>query len=315
MQGLLILLITLPLVTALFTVLASGRFSQRAARISVAGTTATFFLATAVLWQILGGHEALSVGLTQTWGILVIDPLSALLAFVISGISLIVHVYSLRYMAEEEGYTRFFAMLDLMTATLLLMVYAGDLVTLLIAWHLVGVLLYFLLGQDMRSRSAHRYALWTFLTYRIGDLPLVLAAVLLFNAYDTWSLREIFSRITADPLGHEFLGLPLPSLVAALIALAAFARSAQFLLHTWLPYTMSGPTPVSALMHAGIVNAGGFLINRFAPVFVHAGDVLHWLFIVGLVTSLVGSVLMLAQSDVKKALGYSPTGQMGFMIM
>ena len=122
MQGLLILLITLPLVTALFTVLASGRFSQRAARISVAGTTATFFLATAVLWQILGGHEALSVGLTQTWGILVIDPLSALLAFVISGISLIVHVYSLRYMAEEEGYTRFFAMLDLMTATLLLMV-------------------------------------------------------------------------------------------------------------------------------------------------------------------------------------------------
>ena len=193
-------------------------------------------------------------------------------------------------------------MLDLMTATLLLMVCAGDLVTLLIAWHLVGVLLYFLLGQDMRSRSAHRYALWTFLTYRIGDLPLVLAAVLLFNAYDTWSLREIFSRITADPLGHEFLGLPLPSLVAALIALAAFARSAQFLLHTWLPYTMGGPTPVSALMHAGIVNAGGFLINRFAPVFRARWRRLHWLFIVGLVTSLVGSVLMLRRATSRRRL-------------
>ncbi|MCB1727265.1 MAG: NADH-quinone oxidoreductase subunit L, partial [Gammaproteobacteria bacterium] len=315
MQGLLVLLIALPLVTALFTIVASGRFAQRIARISVAGTATTFLLATVFLWQALGGHAMQSVVLAQTWGILTVDPLSALLAFVISGISLIVHIYSVRYMAEEKGYARFFAMLDLMTATLLLMVCAGDLITLLVAWHLVGVLLYFLLGQDMRSRSAHRYALWTFLTYRFGDLPLVLAAVLLFSAYDTWSLSEIFSRITADPLGHEFLGLPLPELVAALIALAAFARSAQFLLHTWLPYTMGGPTPVSALMHAGIVNAGGFLINRFAPVFVHAGDVLHWLFIVGLVTSLVGSVLMLAQNDVKKALGYSTMGQMGFMIM
>ena len=315
MQGLLVLLIALPLVTALFTIVASGRFAQRIARISVAGTATTFLLATVFLWQALGGHAMQSVVLAQTWGILTVDPLSALLAFVISGISLIVHIYSVRYMAEETGYARFFAMLDLMTATLLLMVCAGDLITLLVAWHLVGVLLYFLLGQDMRSRSAHRYALWTFLTYRFGDLPLVLAAVLLFSAYDTWSLSEIFSRITADPFGHEFLGLPLPELVAALIALAAFARSAQFLLHTWLPYTMGGPTPVSALMHAGIVNAGGFLINRFAPVFVHAGDVLHWLFIVGLVTSLVGSVLMLAQNDVKKALGYSTMGQMGFMIM
>lgn len=315
MQGLLVLLITLPLVTALFTIVASGRFAQRIARISVAGTAITFLLATVFLWQALGGHAVQPVMLAQTWGILTADPLSALLAFVISGISLIVHIYSVRYMAEEKGYARFFAMLDLMTATLLLMVCAGDLITLLVAWHLVGVLLYFLLGQDMRSRSAHRYALWTFLTYRFGDLPLVLAAVLLFSAYDTWSLSEIFSRITADPPGHEFLGLPLPELVAALIALAAFARSAQFLLHTWLPYTMGGPTPVSALMHAGIVNAGGFLINRFAPVFVHAGDVLHWLFIVGLVTSLVGSVLMLAQNDVKKALGYSTMGQMGFMIM
>mgnify|MGYP001011998325 FL=1 len=214
MQGLLVLLIALPLVTALFTIVASGRFAQRIARISVAGTATTFLLATVFLWQALGGHAMQSVVLAQTWGILTVDPLSALLAFVISGISLIVHIYSVRYMAEETGYARFFAMLDLMTATLLLMVCAGDLITLLVAWHLVGVLLYFLLGQDMRSRSAHRYALWTFLTYRFGDLPLVLAAVLLFSAYDTWSLSEIFSRITADPFGHEFLGLPLPELVA-----------------------------------------------------------------------------------------------------
>jgi len=99
------------------------------------------------------------------------------------------------------------------------------------------------------------------------------------------------------------------------VALSAFAKSAQFPLHTWLPYTMEGPTPVSALMHAGIVNAGGIIINRFAPVFVHSGEILHLLFVVGLVTALIGSVLMLTQNDIKKSLGYSTMGQMGFMIM
>jgi NADH-quinone oxidoreductase subunit L len=218
-------------------------------------------------------------------------------------------------MAEEPGYARFFVLLDLMTATLLVMVAAGDLLTLLIAWHLVGVLLYFLLGHNTQDATALRYAFWTKITYRIGDLPLIIAAVLLYQAYGTWSLSAIFEQISQAPNTHQVLGLPLAEMIAALIALAAFARSAQFLLHTWLPYTMSGPTPVSALMHAGIVNAGGFLINRFAPVFVHSSGVLHWVFIVGLFTAVIGSVLMLTQNDIKKSLGYSTMGQMGFMIM
>ncbi|MEZ5453166.1 MAG: proton-conducting transporter membrane subunit, partial [Thiothrix sp.] len=254
-----------------------------------------------------------SVG--TVWGSLLFDPLSLLMAFVITAISLIVRVYSVRYMVEEAGYVRFFILLDLMVAALLVMVAAGDLITLLIAWQLIGVLLYFLLGQDMRSTAAHRYGFWTLITYRLGDLPLLLAAVLLFHAYETWSLPAIFEQVKADPHVTTFMGLAVVEVVGALIALAAFARSAQFLLHTWLPYTMEGPTPVSALMHAGIVNAGGFLINRFAPVFVETHDVLHWVFIVGLLTSLIGSVLMLTQNDIKKSLGYSTMGQMGFMIM
>jgi NADH-quinone oxidoreductase subunit L len=237
------------------------------------------------------------------------------MAFVITGISLIVHVYSVRYMAQERGYPRFFVLLDLMTAALLLMVSAGDLITLLIAWHLIGVLLYFLLGHDTASQTAHRYAAWTFLTYRFGDLPLLLAAGLLYQAFGTWSLTEVFARLASAPQTRTLFDLPLAETVAGLVALAAFARSAQFLLHTWLPYTMSGPTPVSALMHAGIVNAGGFLVNRFAPLFVTTKDVLHGIFLVGLITAVIGSVLMLAQNDIKKSLGYSTMGQMGFMIM
>jgi NADH-quinone oxidoreductase subunit L len=195
------------------------------------------------------------------------------------------------------------------------MVAAGDLVTLLVTWHAIGVLLYFLLGHDTSRQSTFRYAFWTFFTYRIGDLALVAAAAILFYAYGTWSLTDIFARIQSNHDVTTFLGMPATQAAAIFLALAAFARSAQFLLHNWLPYTMDGPTPVSALMHAGIVNAGGFLINRFAPVFVHASDVLHGLFIVGLVTAVIGSVLMLAQNDIKKSLGYSTMGQMGFMIM
>jgi len=315
MERLIIVVAVLPLISALLIQLFAGRIGHSISRVSVAATTISFLLACLLLWMALKGAGPQLLPLGNATAILLFDPLSVLLATIILGISLIVHLYSVRYMAEEAAYGQFFVLLDLMTAALLFMVIAGDLITLLIAWYLVGVLLYFLLGQDTRSQTAYRFSFWTLITYRIGDLPLIFAAALLYNAYGTWSLTAIFAEIMVNPDTHQFMGLPLTEVVAALIGLAAFARSAQFLLHTWLPYTMDGPTPVSALMHAGIVNAGGFLINRFAPVFVHSGDVLNVIFIVGLITAIFGSLLMLTQNDIKKALGYSTMGQMGFMVM
>ncbi len=315
MQQLIILVIAIPFVAAVITQLLSVRLGWRVPGVSIVSAWMTFLLAIATLWLALSGAEPRDHSLLQDWGIIRFDSLSTLMCLVIAAISLIVHLYSVRYMAEEPGYRRFFVLLDLMTGTLLLMVAAGDLITLLIAWHLVGILLYFLLGYETRSHSAYRYAFWTWITYRFGDLPLLLAAALLYQAYDSWSLTVIFERLATAPQAHTFLGMPLVEVVGVLVALSAFARSAQFLLHTWLPYTMGGPTPVSALMHAGIVNAGGFLINRFAPLFVETSGVLHWVFVVGLATAVFGSVLMLAQNDIKKALGYSTMGQMGFMIM
>ena len=315
MEGLVVVVFLLPIVAAIGTCLTASRLQRGSVRISVVGAVGTLALTALLLGLAIAGKPAAGIHLGTSWGILLFDPLSALMAFVVSGISLVVRMYSIRYMAEEPGYPRFFVLLDLMTAALLLMVSAGDLITLLIAWHLIGVLLYFLLGHDTSSQSAHRYASWTLLTYRFGDLPLLLAAGLLYHAFGTWSLLEVFAQLGDAPGTQTLLGLPLAETVAGLVALAAFARSAQFLLHTWLPYSMSGPTPVSALMHAGIVNAGGFLINRFAPLFVATNEVLHWIFLVGLITAVIGSVLMLAQSDIKKALGYSTMGQMGFMIM
>ncbi|MFP4252302.1 MAG: NADH-quinone oxidoreductase subunit L [Guyparkeria sp.] len=305
----------LPVLSALLVHLLAGRLGKRVARLSVGMGVITFLVA---LWQIvvfIASDEGPSwMGIGGNWGSVYLDPLSATMALVVAGFSLIVHIYSVRYMAEEPGYARFFMLLDLMTASILLFVTAGDLITLLIAWHLVSVMMYFLLGQNTESRPGERYAFWTFLTYRIGDLPMVLAAVILFQAYGALDFPTLFDRLMAAP-ETEVFGMPAAITAAGLIALSAFAKSAQFPLHTWLPYTMDGPTPVSALMHAGIVNAGGIIINRFAPAFVNADGVLHLLFVVGLLTAVIGSVLMLTQNDIKKSLGYSTMGQMGFMIM
>jgi len=315
MEAIISIIPGLPVLSALLIQVLTKRDQRRAAGISVGATAVTFALTVIVLLTHLAGYGNSQVAASQAWGVLLNDPLSSIMGVLIAGISLIVHVYSVRYMAEERGYARFFILLDLMTATLLIMVAAGDLVTLLIAWHFIGVLLYFLLGHDLRRQSPFRYAFWTFITYRVGDIALVIAAAILVHAYGTWSLPELFEKIQSTPNVPSFFGVSAINATAVCLAVAAFARSAQFFLHNWLPYTMDGPTPVSALMHAGIVNAGGFLVNRFAPVFVNASDVLHWLFIVGLVTAVIGSVLMLAQNDIKKALGYSTMGQMGFMIM
>lgn len=305
----------LPLLSAAAVPLLCRQHQRRAARWSIAFITLTLLVAVALLVQHLRAGiatPALFVG-AAGFGLL-LDPLSIAMAVLVAAISLVVHVYSLNYMADEPGYVRFFALLDLMTAAILLMVSAGDLLTLLAAWFAVGQLLYFLLGHNTERPAAGRYAFWTFITYRLGDLPLVGAALLLAHAYGAWDLPTLWTRIAANPQA-AVAGVAAVPLAGLLVALAAFARSAQFPLHTWLPYTMDGPTPVSALMHAGIVNAGGFLFNRFAPLFIHTPDVLHLAFVVGLITALLGSALMLTQNDIKKSLGYSTMGQMGFMIM
>ena len=315
MEILIVLLPLLPILAAVINHIFARQLGHAASRVSVRAGIVSFFVASYFLGRILVTGENLEFSMGDGWGTLLIDPLSSIMAVLIAGISLIVRIYSVRYMAEETGYGRFFILLDLMVASLILMGFAGDLILFLIAWHLVGVVLYLLLGFNLRSATASRYAFWTLITYRIGDLAMILAAAVLYHAYGTWSFSEIFSAIKENPGAHKLGGHTVEEITAFLIAIAASARSAQFLVHTWLPYTMSGPTPVSALMHVGIVNAGGFLINRFAIVFANTETVLHLLFFVGLVTAIVGSVLMLTQTDIKKALGYSTMGQMGFMVM
>jgi NADH-quinone oxidoreductase subunit L len=158
MEGVVVIVLLLAFASAMATHLSAQGLQRRSVRISVIGMVATFAITTLLLGLTLAVMPAGEVRLGASWGVFLFYPLSILMAFVVSGISLVVHLYSVRYMVEEHGYPRFFVLLDLMTAALLVMVSAGDLITLLIAWHLIGVLLYFLLGHDMASQSAHRYA-------------------------------------------------------------------------------------------------------------------------------------------------------------
>lgn len=315
MQAMATFLPMFPLLSAIICHALADKLGDKFYRLSIGASLLTLVWAAFLLAQMVADTtphaHALLGGMINIYA----DPLSTVMAVVVSGISLIVHVYSIRYMQDDRGYVRFFVLLDLITAVILIMVLAGDLLVLLVAWHFIGVLLYFLLNYNFTSDRADRYAFWTLISYRIGDLPLLIAVVLLYHAYGTFSIPLLFERIADNPDMLTLFGLPLLETTGYLIILSAFAKSAQFPLHTWLPYSMEGPTPVSALMHAGIVNAGGFLINRFAPVFPHTGDVLNVAFVIGLITAIMGSALMLMQNDIKKSLGYSTMGQMGYMIM
>ena len=253
---------------------------------------------------VMGDRTSVLSGLLELYG----DNLGLLLSTYILLVSLVVHKFSEKYMADEEGYRRFYILLDLMTGVLVLLVLSANLLTLLVAWHLMGLLLYLLLNQNHRRPQALRYANLTFFTHRLADVPLFVAVVLLYREFGTLSLPEISEKVL-----HTDSGI-LP-VVTLLITLSAMLKSAQFLFHHWIVYSMEGPTPVSALMHAGIVNAGAFLVNRFAPLYVHDKLGLTLAFIAGSVTAIVGSVLMLLQTDIKKSLGYSTVGQMGYMVM
>src|SRR3569833_2768646 len=166
MNQLIALVPALPVISALLPHLLAARLGRRVARLSVVATGMTFALTVVMLGLTVAGHGSEQIAAAADIGVLLSDPLSAVMAVLLDGISFSVHLYSVRYMAEESGYARFFVLLDLMTASLLIMVAAGDLITLLAAWHMIGVLLYFLLGQDTRSPSTKHNTNRTKFTYR-----------------------------------------------------------------------------------------------------------------------------------------------------
>ncbi|MBX9771115.1 MAG: hypothetical protein K2X29_07075, partial [Candidatus Obscuribacterales bacterium] len=248
-----------------------------------------------------------------------VDRLSGIMLVLITSVSAVIQVYSKRYMQGDAGYARFFSILGYTTMVLLAMVTSGSLSMLVVWWQLVSWLLYLLLSYNYENGAAARSAFKTFVILRLGDAAVLCGVLLAYKCYGTLTFPTLFERAAADVQTLQlWSGGPAISSVTVITLLlfaGAMAKSAQLPLHVWLPDTMDAPTPVSALMHAGIVNAGGFLINRLAPLYGLSPETLHTVFVIGLFTAVVGTTIMLTRSDVKTMLGFSTMGQMGFMIM
>lgn len=246
-------------------------------------------------------------------GLLVFNELSAILVPYVAILGLVIRKYSTKYMWDEPEYKRFFILLNFIFSAIYLLVMSNNLIILAIAWQLMSISLYLLISFNVESKSAIKNGGWTMLIHKLADLFFLIAVVLtykVFGSFDLNELSEIWLKMSEVPVDN-----PLIYVIGFLFLFAAMMKSAIMPFHLWLPYTSEAPTPVSALMHAGVVNVGGILLNKMAFLLLLTPAVLNVAFVMGLVTAIAASLLMLAVSDIKRSLGYSTVGQMGYMIM
>ncbi len=247
-------------------------------------------------------------------GLLVYNELSAILVPYVAILGLVIRRFSTKYMWDEPGYKRFFILLNFIFSAIYLLVMSNNLFVLAIAWQLMSISLYLLITFNVESKSAIKNGGWTMLTHKLADLLFIVAVVLTYKTFGSFDLAELGQKwILMSESGETHS--PMVYLIGFLFLFAAMMKSAIIPFHLWLPYTSEAPTPVSALMHAGVVNVGGILLNKMAFLLLLTPAVLNVAFVMGLITAIGASLMMLAVSDVKRYLGYSTVGQMGYMIM
>ena len=246
-----------------------------------------------------------------------IDPLTSVMLVVVSLISSIIHFYSIGYMSHDPHKPRFMAYLSLFTFTMLTLVTADNFLQLYFGWEGVGLCSYLLIGFWFKKPSANAAAIKAFIVNRVGDFGLAIGIFLIFFFYGTVNYNEVFQQ-TPLLLQKEiiFLGIEfnLITLICLLLFLGAMGKSAQILLHTWLPDAMEGPTPVSALIHAAtMVTAGVFLVVRCSPMFEYSQTALNVVATVGMITAFFAATVALVQNDIKRIVAYSTCSQLGYM--
>ena len=259
----------------------------------------------------VGWDYAVAGGLDAQVAIL-LDPLSVLMMLVVSGVSMLIHLYSVAYMGGDHGYARFFAYLNFFVFSMLLLVEAANFLMLIVGWAFVGAASYFLISFWYRRKTATDAGIKAFVINVAGDVGLVLGAYFIFRGTGTLDFLRTFEEV-----GNAFTQND-ADLVAGccLLLVGAFAKSAQVPLHTWLPDAMEGPTPVSALIHAAtMVTAGVYLIARMHPLFEHAPIAADVGAVIGCLTLLIAATIGLVVTDLKRVIAYSTMSQIGYMVM
>jgi len=246
-----------------------------------------------------------------------IDTLTAVMLVVVTMVSGLVHLYSIGYMEEDTGRPRFFAYLSLFTFAMLALVTADDFVQLFFGWEGVGLASYLLIGFWYHKPSANAAAIKAFIVNRVGDFGFALGIFAIFTLFNSVQYDTVFAS-APDHVGEtmNFLGMQVDALtlICLLLFMGAMGKSAQFLLHTWLPDAMEGPTPVSALIHAAtMVTAGVFMVARLSPLYELAPIALGFVAIIGATTAFFAATVGLVQTDIKRVVAYSTCSQLGYM--
>ncbi len=256
--------------------------------------------------------------MTIDWA-LRIDTLTVVMFVVINTVSALVHLYSVGYMHEDPHRSRFFAFLSLFTFAMLMLVTADNLVQMFFGWEGVGLASYLLIGFWYEKPSANAAAMKAFVVNRVGDFGFALGIFMLFALTGSVSLDHIFAAAPglAQKTVHVFgLDVNAMTMICLLLFMGAMGKSAQFLLHTWLPDAMEGPTPVSALIHAAtMVTAGVFMVVRLSPLFETSPDALNIVLVVGATTAFFAATVGLVQNDIKRVIAYSTCSQLGYMFV
>ena len=312
--------------------LIAGIFGRQiGARASEIVTTALLFLSAALAWvaffKVGYGHQSTHVEIANwitsgdlkvNWAFR-IDTLTAVMLVVVCSVSALVHLYSIGYMHEDESRPRFFAYLSLFTFAMLMLVTADNLVQMFFGWEGVGLASYLLIGFWYHKPSANAAAIKAFVVNRVGDFGYALGIFLIFALTGSVGFEEIFAK--APELANKSImafgySWDAMTLTCLLLFMGACGKSAQFLLHTWLPDAMEGPTPVSALIHAAtMVTAGVFMVARLSPLFEQAPVALSVVTIVGGTTAFFAATVGLVQNDIKRVIAYSTCSQLGYMFV
>ncbi|TMG94437.1 MAG: NADH-quinone oxidoreductase subunit L [Betaproteobacteria bacterium] len=315
-----------PLAGALIAGLGGRRIGRAGAHwVTIIGVAISFAASCLIFLDVLDG--AVFNGPVYTWlvsdGIrfeigFLIDRLSALMMVVVSFVSLMVHVYTVGYMADDPGYQRFFAYIALFTFSMLMLVMANNFLQLFFGWEAVGLVSYLLIGFWYTRPSAIYASLKAFLVNRVGDFGFLLAVALVLAYFGTLDYAAVFSRAPsmAGATIEVIPGAPWLLLSAICIGLfiGAMGKSAQFPLHVWLPDSMEGPTPISALIHAAtMVTAGIFMVARMSPLFELSQTALSLVLVIGGITALFMALIAIVQYDIKRVVAYSTLSQLGYM--
>ncbi|MCF8197426.1 MAG: NADH-quinone oxidoreductase subunit L [Sulfuritalea sp.] len=292
--------------------------------VTILGVTISFVLSFVIYQDVQAGN--VFNGAVYTWmesgglklqiGFL-IDPLTVMMMLVVTFVSLMVHVYTIGYMAEDPGYQRFFSYISLFTFSMLMLVMSNNFVQLFFGWEAVGLVSYLLIGFWYTRPTAIYANLKAFLVNRVGDFGFLLGIGLIAAYAGSLDYAEVFAkRNELAAITESVTGWPLITAACICLFIGAMGKSAQFPLHVWLPDSMEGPTPISALIHAAtMVTAGIFMVSRMSPLFELSDTALSFVIIIGAITCLFMALIAIVQTDIKRVVAYSTLSQLGYMTM